>query len=312
VKEIFTLYKSLSFFHKMISFKHIEKSPVLRHVFLYVLVVGVTAITIAAGVGRSRQSVAEPKLRYSTNWPLKFARGKPVSTPILYCGTAGSGRGYYTSVGAFTPYDANVDDLCSLIPNYNYTSSVGIALFSVVAVALFGLRWLLKSDKPAAKRFSATLIVLGARYYYFSQTDEAAGALFDKSDHALVIATLVWLFAWDAMVTVVCYAREERKNKTYGFAVLTLVVATGLVLALLISLSVTAGVFHTADEMWAGWRDAVYFLVAAGLLASLSEYSAELEATAYQPVNMGDDDSTTTMYKLKLKAAALEEASLVF
>lgn len=286
------------------------KSPVWRHVLLYVLVVGVTAITIAAGVGRERQSVAEPKLRYSTKWPLKFARGKPVSTPILYCGTEGSGRGYYTVGGGFTPYDANADDLCSLIPEYNYTSSVGIAIFSVVAVALFGLRWLLKSDKTAAKRFVVALIVLGARYYYFSQTDEPAGALFDKSDHALVIATLVWLFSWDAMVTVQTHVREGRKK--VANAVLTLLVALGIGLALLISLSVTAGVFHTADEMWAGWRDAVYFLVAAGLLAALSEYSMELEATAYQPVNTDDGESTTTTYKLKLKAAALEEGSLVF
>lgn len=294
----------------MISCKHIQKSPVFRHVLLYVLVVGVTAITIAAGVGRERQPAAEPKLRYSTKWPLKFGRGKPVSTPILYCGTEGSGRGYYTSGGGFTPYDANADDLCSLIPEYNYTSSAGIAIFSVVAVALFGLRWLLKSDKSAAKRFVVVLIVLGARYYYFSQTDEPAGALFDKSDHALVIATLVWLFAWDAIVTVRLYAREGRQK--VANAVLTLLVALGIGLALLISLSVTAGVFHTADEMWAGWRDAVYFLVAAGLLAALSEYSMELEATAYQPVNTDDGDSTTTTYKLKLKASALEEGSLVF
>lgn len=294
----------------MLSCKHIEKSPVLRHVFLYVIVVGVTAITIAGGVGRERQPAAEPKLRYSTNWPLKFARGKPVSTPILYCGTEGRGRGYYRSGTAFTPYDANADDLCSLIPNYNYTSSVGIALFSVVAVVLFGVRWLLKSDKAAAKRFVVALIVLGARYYYFSQTDEPAGALFDKSDHVLVIATLVWLFAWDAMVAVRSHIRAERKKIVN--AVLTLVVAMGIGLALLISLSVTAGVFHTVDEMWAGWRDAVYFLVAAGLLASLSEYSMELEATAYQPVNTDDEHSTTTTYKLKLKSAALEEGALVF
>lgn len=286
------------------------KSPVWRHVLLYVLVVGVTAITIAAGVGRERQSVAEPKLRYSTKWPLKFARGKPVSTPILYCGTEGSGRGYYTVGGGFTPYDADADDLCSLIPEYNYTSSAGIAIFSVVAVALFGLRWLLKADKTAAKRFVVALIVLGARYYYFSQTDEPAGALFDKSDHALVIATLVWLFAWDAIVTVQTHVHEGRQK--VANAVLTLLVALGIGLALLISLSVTAGVFHTADEMWAGWRDAVYFLVAAGLLAALSEYSMELEATAYQPVNTDDGESTTTTYKLKLKAAALEEGSLVF
>ena len=160
----------------MLSCKHIEKSPVLRQVFLYVIVVGVTAITIAAGVGRERQPAAEPKLRYSTNWPLKFARGKPVSTPILYCGTEGSGRGYYTSDTAFTPYDANADDLCSLIPDYNYTSSVGIALFSVVAVVLFGVRWLLKSDKAAAKRFVVALIVLGARVLLFFSDGRARGS----------------------------------------------------------------------------------------------------------------------------------------
>ena len=126
----------------------------------------------------------------------------------------------------------------------------------------------------------------------------------------LVIATLVWLFVWDAMVAVRSHIREDRKKIVN--AVLTLVVAMGIGLALLISLSVTAGVFHTADEMWAGWRDAVYFLVAAGLLASLSEYSMELEATAYQPVGNGDEDSTTTTYEIKLKSAALEEGALVF
>jgi hypothetical protein len=295
--------------------KDIKTSPVLRHILLYIIVVGITAITIAAGVGRERQSVAEPKLRYSTKWPLKFARGKPVTTPILYCGTEGSGRGYYTMSGgtmSVTPYDAKADNhLCRLIPDYNYTSSAGIAIFSVVAVALFGLRWLRKSDKNAAKRFVVALVVLGARYYYFSQTDEPAGALFDKSDHALVIATLVWLFAWDAMVTVQTYIRQKDAMVT----VLTLVVAMGIGLALLISLSVTAGVFHTADEMWAGWRDAVYFLVAAGLLAVLSEYSMALEAATYRELSQKIDSDPSNGKSAELeewKSAELEEGSLVF
>ena len=50
------------------------------------------------------------------------------------------------------------------------------------------------------------------------------------------------------MVAVRSHIREDRKKIVN--AVLTLVVAMGIGLALLISLSVTAGVFHTADEMW--------------------------------------------------------------
>ena len=63
--------------------------------------------------------ISQDKVRTSKRWPLDFSRGKPVSTPILYCGDAHA-KGIYNTSSLLVEADDGLCDevymvLCTLI-----------------------------------------------------------------------------------------------------------------------------------------------------------------------------------------------------
>ncbi len=259
--------------------KYFQQKPHRTQLLVVIATLSLVALSISIGSGRARQEAASPKLRYTTSWPLKYHKGKPITTPILYCGDKGKGPGYYATNDSFTPYDATSDDLCESIPIWRWIGSPILLSFGAVfLVALYSVRLGLTNG---LRHIVVLIIVLGARYYYWRQTDEPDGADFDSSDHVLLLSVYIWALLWDACHSWLSYP------KTINAAFLVFDAFWSV--AFLVSLGGTAGIFHTVDETWAGWRDATYFLVAAGLLASFMDtYTIVVERGRYSALSEED------------------------
>ena len=178
--------------------------PYRTHFLLTVATLSLVAISISIGSGRPRQEAAKPKLRYTTSWPLKYHTGKPITTPILYCSgedQGGEDQGYYATNDSFTSYDATADDLCISIPSWRWISSpILLGLFAPILVALYICRYRLELPN-SAKHVVVVIVVLGARYYYWRQTDEPNGADFDSSDHVLLLSVYIWALLWHSWLS---------------------------------------------------------------------------------------------------------------
>lgn len=258
----------------------LQRKPFRVQMGIFVWSIVLVALTIVIGSSRERQSVASPKLRYKTSWPLKFSSGKPTDTPILYCGDKAS-KGYYVENGNFTPQTASSDDLCDLIPTWYWISSpILSSLFVVFIVMQYAFQYIGLATPNGKKRLFVVIIALGARYVYWKISDEPAGAVFDSSDHILLNSVFIWALLWDATTSLIYYDNKRVRFMLWLWDAFW-------VIAFLVSLGFTAGIFHTADEMWAGWRDSIYFLTAAGLLATVvTKYEVILHRGQYQAVPM--------------------------
>lgn len=265
--------------------KKLQHSFLKGQIRLYIATLLLVAITIALGGSRERQDVAQPKIRYRTSWPLKFSSGKPTSTPILYCGDE-KPKGYYLENGNFTPYDESADNLCDSIPGWFWIGSPQLsALFPLFLLVQYASQILfLKTDNGNKRPLLILVVVLVTRYVYWRLTDEVKGSDFDASDHVLLQSVFIWALLWDAWTSLIHYDKKRFRFVLWFWDAFWTI-------AFLVSLGFTSGIFHTNDEMWAGWRDSAYFLAFVGIFASfVQKYNFEMHK-GYQQVSTVEDTS---------------------
>lgn len=247
----------------------------IRQTMLFVTTMAAVAASIAIGGMRERTPEQSPKLRITNSWPLKFQTGKPVTTPILYCGSEHA-KGYYKVDSNlehqnFTAYE---DDLCESVATWRWIGApVTVQLVAVLLAAMYSARAWAKHIR--ASRAVVLVVILVARYVFWKWSDEPRGAEFDSSDHVLLLTVYIWALLWDAWTAV------EKRNGKWPWGVL---VDAFWTVAFLVSLAGTAGIFHTVDECWAGWRDTAYFLIFFGMIAAY----LERERPNYFAVPMND------------------------
>ena len=244
--------------------EHTRKSTVSNQIRLYIVTLALVAIAIAIGGTRERQSVASPKLRYTTdlpdNWLDKYNTGSPPSTPVLYCGNKAD-KGYYKLNTAFTAYDASADDLCEFIPIWRWVGSKTLSwLFSIILVVQFIFRNIVLNTPKAKKRTIALVIILVTRFVIFKIIDEPKGSASDASDHVFVQSVFIWALLWDVWSSLI----YPNKGRLRLFMFLW---DAFWIVAFLVSLGITSGIYHTSDEMWEGFKQSAFFLAVAGLIA---------------------------------------------
>jgi len=239
-----------------------RKSTLKNQIRLYVGTLALVVIAIAIGGTRERQDVASPKLRYTTSlpnsWLAKYKTGCPPSTPILYCGSQAA-KGYYKLGANFTAYEASADDLCESIPRWYWVSSPTLSwLFNVVLVVQYIFKNVVLNMPKAKKRTIALIIILVTRFAIFTLIDEPKGSASDASDHIFLQSVFIWALLWDIWTSLM-YPTKGRHWVWLWNAF--------WIIAFLVSLGITSGIFHTSDEMWEGFKQSAFFLAAAGLVA---------------------------------------------
>jgi len=286
------------------SLKKLQQAFMKSQIRLYLATLVIVAITIALGGTRERKEVAQPKLRYRTSWPLKFSSGKPTSTPILYCGDDNP-KGYYLENGNFTPYDDSADNLCDTIPGWFWIGSPALSsIFPFLLVVQYVSQFLfLKTDDRNKRPLLILIIVLVARYVYWRLTDEVKGSDFDSSDHVLLQSVFIWALLWDAWISLIHYDRKRFRFVLWFWDAFWVIV-------FLVSLGFTSGIFHTTDEMWAGWRDSAYFLAIVGIFASVVQKYNMVLHKGYQPISTVE--SADSANNISSKTDDLTKLSLQF
>ena len=248
-----------------------KRENLLFHHALLVLgsLISVGAIISFTG---GAQHHGHEKIRFTSRWPPNFSRGKPESTPILYCGTTEHRLGLYVK----TPEGVRFDEysevyfrgVCRTLASSGTMTSLHFNVLGVVVVALFTWR---ARDTQSMIRLCACVAALVARVGYYWATDEPHGAEFDKSDHVLVVVVMMWLFAWFSMTVV-----EEQITMGTYFSKMKIAVSMmagmGVCEMLLQSLYFTARYFHTSLELWSAMQDSLCFIALLSVSAVFIDY----------------------------------------
>lgn len=243
--------------------KNQHERPRMKHLLfrhaLLVLSILMSVGAIISFTGGAKHHGHE-KIRFTTQWPPIFVRGKPESTPILYCGNTKHRLGLYVKTPEGVRFDEHSElyfrELCHTFAAAGTMTSLHFNILSVVVVALFA--WRSKSTQGMA-RLCMCVASLVARVAYYWATDEPHGAEFDKSDHVLIVVVLMWLFAWFSMTVV----EEQISVGTFlskTKIAVSVAAAIGVYEMLLQSLYFTARFFHTSLELWSALHDSLCFV----------------------------------------------------
>ena len=245
-------------------------------------------IAVLLGV---QDHISQDKVRTSKRWPLDFSRGKPVSTPILYCGNA-QPKGIYDTSSHLVEADTG---LCDEIATWSFAHF--FIIYQLVPVALLWVQqdW----NGLTAASFFCVL-----RFAWYTWTDEAVGVSVDASDHVLINGFIVWLAA---MTAIRLYMADEPKLKLkcgkteiLGLATLGILYAIFAAVVFPWSTYITGKIFHTDEEMNLGFNATFYVLLAfTGLAIFLDKQwpmKKEDPRGAYGSVGQKTDDRLPVHY----------------
>ena len=238
----------------------------------YIGVMVVLWITILQG---TTDHISQDKVRTSKRWPLDFSRGKPVSTPILYCGDAYP-KGIYNTSSLLVEAD---DGYCDEVDTWSFAHL--FIVYQLIPVALLYVR------KDWNNIIVVALLCL-LRFAWYTWTDEAVGAGVDASDHVLINGFIAWLsVVTAAQLWIVKDDKEIPRllcieiTLPWLLPLLSGLYALFAVIVFPWSTYVTAKYFHTEEEMFAGLNSAFYVLL---VFVGLVIYFDKRKPLGYEPL----------------------------
>jgi len=238
------------------------------HIAASAAYIGVMVALWIAVLQGTADHISQDKVRTSKRWPLDFSRGKPVSTPILYCGDAYA-KGIYNTSSLLVEAD---DGLCDEVATWSFAHL--FIIYQLVPVALLAVQrdW---------NGIIAAAVFAILRFAWYTWTDEATGAAVDSSDHVLINGFIVWLAtvvaarSWLAeppLGEFKCAGREQ-----FPLAWLATLYALFAAIVFPWSTYITGKIFHTEEEMHLGLNATFYVLLAFTGLAILLDKQWPME-----------------------------------
>ena len=234
--------------------------------------VGVMVALWIAVLQGTADHISQDKVRTSKRWPLDFSRGKPVSTPILYCGDAHA-KGIYNTSSLLVEAD---DGLCDEVATWSFAHL--FIIYQLIPVALLGVQ----RDWNGVVGAAVFAIL---RFAWYTWTDEATGSAVDSSDHVLINGFIVWLAV--VVAARLWLANEPWRKFTCGkveilpLAWLAILYALFAAIVFPWSTYITGKMFHTEEEMNAGFNATFYVLLA---FTGLAVYLDNRPPTGYKSV----------------------------
>jgi len=247
--------------------------PTLKmHLAAAAAYVGVMVALWIAVLQGTADHISQDKVRTSKRWPLDFSRGKPASTPILYCGDAHA-KGIYNTSSLLVEAD---DGLCDEVATWSFAHL--FIIYQLIPVALLGVQ----RDWNGVVGAAVFAIL---RFAWYTWTDEATGAAVDSSDHVLINGLIVWLAV--VVAARLWLANEPWRKFTCGkveilpLAWLAILYALFAAVVFPWSTYITGKIFHTEEEMNAGFNATFYVLLA---FTGLAVYLDNRPPTGYKSV----------------------------